>query len=206
MAKLAFRLWGRLMSIACVLLQTDLHHQNLRLHGFKPHIIDMENCLIKSCPTPGGQSGTLMPESLVKVAAASGPGGTSTEGTTNQLYLRQKGQPTQWLSITEPVHALQVKKGLREALSVMSTHREEIANWVQRSGLASVTVRHVAESTGNLTTGMATFIRALLSEGNANKEPKVLLQELMEDRRADAVQIWKRAKNPYIKHVVGGGA
>lgn len=199
MARPAFRLWGRLMSIACLLLQTDLHHQNQRLHGFKPHIIDMENCLIKSCPAPGGQSGTLMPEALVKVAAASGPGNTSTEGTTNQLYLRRKGQPTQWLSISEPVHALQVKEGLREALSVMSAHREEIANWVQASGLADVTVRHVAEATGNLSDGMLKFISDLLNAANVDKDSKVLLQEFMEDRRDDAVRIWKRSKSPYVK-------
>lgn len=198
-AKPAFRLWGRLMTIACVLLQTDLHHQNQRLHGFKPHIIDMENCLIKSCPAPGGQSGTLMPEALVKVAAKSGPGGTSTEGTTNQLYLRRKGQPVQWLSITEPVHALQVKEGIREALAVMSAHREEVANWVQASCLADVTVRHVAESTGNLTDGMHSFISDLLSAANADKDPKILLQEFMEDRRDSAVYIWKHAKSPYVK-------
>jgi hypothetical protein len=196
-AKPAFRLWGRLMSVACVLLQTDLHHQNQRLRGLKPHIIDLENCLIKSCPLPGGQSGTMMPEALLKFAAAAGPG-LPQEGTSNQLYLR-RGRSAAWLSILDAANALQVKEGMREALVAMTASREDIAHWVQASGLANVVVRHVAQPTGNLLTALGEFFSAQLKPENAGKDTDALLGELLEVRREDAEQFWKRAKSDYIK-------
>lgn len=199
LAKPAFRLWGRLMSMACVLLQTDLHHQNQRLHGLKPYVIDLENCLIKSCPLPGGPSGTLMPQALLKESAKGGLGNTSSVGTTNQLYLRRKGRKPVWLNITTPENAFQVKAGLGEALTAMTACREEIAHWVQVSGLADVIVRHVAEATGNLTEGMMLFAGELLKPDNADLDPDTLLQAFMGERRKTAVNFWEHAESPYVK-------
>jgi len=49
---ICYRLWGRVIAIATVFQQTDLHHQNLRLRGRRPHVIDLENALVKTISGP----------------------------------------------------------------------------------------------------------------------------------------------------------
>lgn len=49
---ICYRLWGRIIAIATVFQQTDLHHQNLRLRGRRPHVIDLENALVKTISGP----------------------------------------------------------------------------------------------------------------------------------------------------------
>ena len=51
-ALICYRLWGRVIAIATVFQQTDLHHQNLRLKGRRPHVIDLENALVKTISGP----------------------------------------------------------------------------------------------------------------------------------------------------------
>lgn len=48
----AYRIWGRIIAFAVVFLQTDLHISNQRFHKRKPHIIDLENSLVKPIETP----------------------------------------------------------------------------------------------------------------------------------------------------------
>jgi hypothetical protein len=188
------------MSIACVLLQTDLHHQNQRLRGFKPHLIDLENGLIKSCPTPGGDAGTMIPESLKRFAALASDHATM-EATNNQLYLRVPGKKgtVSCLAVNEPANSLQVKEGIREALAAMSEIREEVANWVQASSLADVVVRHVVAPTGSFLQGVNDLMRELRKPENADRDLQEILKPFMENRRDVAVQNWRQSTSRYMK-------
>lgn len=184
LAKPAFRVWGRLMSIASVLLQTDLHHQNQRLHQLKPFIIDLENCLIKPCRVPGGYDGTLIPVFLRRFDAMGG------KATNNQLYLCQAGQAAQWLSIDDASSALQVKEGIRDALLTMQKYRSELANWIQASGFAELVVRHVTEPTGDLTAAADGFNARLLAEENIDQRAEDLLERVLARRYQTAKERW----------------
>lgn len=184
MAQPAFRVWGRLMSMASVLLQTDLHHQNQRLHKLKPFIIDLENCLIKPCRVPGGFDGTLIPVFLRRYDAMGG------KATNNQLYLCQAGQPAKWLSIDEAPSALQVKEGMRDALVTMQKYRPELANWIQASGFADLVVRHVTEPTGDLTAAAGGFNAKLLAEENIDRPAEELLEQVLARRYQRAKEYW----------------
>ena len=69
--RVAYRLWGRLIATAVVFLQTDLHISNQRFHKRKPHLIDLESCLVKPVALP---SDTMISDKFNKSSRRLNPG------------------------------------------------------------------------------------------------------------------------------------
>jgi len=219
-ANVCFRLWGRLMTVACVFLQTDLHFQNQRIRRRKPHLINLENCLIKACATPREtliagnlQTPTCAPDVVYELVAANGSARTPVtimqtrpeEYRVNQIYLRQdagrRNTAATQVSAYDPLIALNVKLGIEEALRGMTRVREELAQWVQAVGLADVVVRHVVRDTPEFTSAVQALVDASAEPENRTRETAEFVTAFMAERRRRAVDRWDQEggdrNNPY---------
>jgi hypothetical protein len=192
-ARACYRLWGRLMVIACLFLQTDLHWDNQRVRRRKPHLIDLENCLVKKADAltdtliTGAytrQTHGLEPWWEPRVRAANDPADTPLdrephppgEGyNVNQLFFHTNGkrgaQAWQVQTFEHPAQpreiagmSLEVLKGIAECVRAMRSRRTELQAWIDEIGLGKCIVRHVVRRTEDFNRDIQRFVDTMLGE------------------------------------------
>jgi hypothetical protein len=204
-ARACFRSWGRLMSVACLFLQTDLHGENQRICRRKPFVIDLENCLVKPADVPPE---TLIPGSYTKqthavpgwwtleqkadgaagdVPLALAPRAVSTRFNVNQLCYAADGRA--WTASLDARRdrpreldalSFEVLKGLTETLEALRRQRQQLDAWIGASGLERCIVRLVPRPTEDYSAVVQNYVRTVLEEqlveGAARRSPAALLE------------------------------
>jgi hypothetical protein len=181
-ARSCFRLWGRLMVIACLFLQTDLHWDNQRVRRRKPHLIDLENCLVKKAEALGD---TLF------FCSGTGP---ETQVWQVQTF-ENPAQPRELAGMS-----LEVMKGIVECLRAMRSKRNDLATWIQRAGIGKCIVRHVVRKTEDFNRDIRRLVDTLLGEqtkaANERRDQATLFAEFMDRQAQIATRDWEAQNRP----------